>query len=153
MEDHNKFISSFGFILPIKNRKQTASILDFISEIVRIKDDYIAFVVYHLWFVIIIKFIDDSKGIRVVDDGQYIAKTVRQKHPDFSCRGIALYLHEDDLFKGYLTRKSIGRIIRQMANLDQDTPVFLKFLPSKYFRNNKNKLNIYINKEYLNIAP
>lgn len=138
----NDYIPLLGFSLSEANSKQSESIINFIKEVT--EKDYIAFIEFGSHYALIFKFIDDSKGIKVVNDNQYLLEKLVQKYPKIVSFGINVSCHKDDLFKGYLTTKAVGRIIRGMAKLTENTPIEGPFIVPMSL---ENKLDEYINLE------
>ena len=131
-----------GFSLSEANSKQTESIIKFLKVVT--EKDYVAFIEFGSGYALIFKFIDDCKGIKVVNDNQSLVEKLIQKYPEIASFGITVFCHKDDLFKGYLTIKDVGRIIRGMAKLTENTPIEGPFIVPMRL---DNKLEEYINLE------
>jgi len=121
IKNSNNIIQTLGFRLSEGSEKQIKSIIEFVNETT--KKDYIGFIDFDTGITVLIKVIDDSKGFKVVNDNHFLETLVIKKHPDISSCAVSVSLHRDDLFQGYLTHKSIGRIARGLANSKKDTLV------------------------------
>ena len=138
-----KVIESLAFDLKKANENKIEPIFKFVYD--STEKDYVAFFEVELGIIIIMSFVDDSKGIKIISDDGKLASKLFKKHSDIRAYSMQLALYKDDLSNGYLTQEAMGKIIRGAANLVENTPIKGPFFVPKSI---ENKLDQYLKASY-----